>query len=247
MDTADKIGLLPGFDWTAGHSLLVTIIIAWLATPGLMIALGAIGESRWIPLWSERQFRSFFPGDLFLGIAVASLLTMAQSLPDTERWYNATWWHLTVLIGAAIVAGVMTWLERDAYPKRALLSPTKIYHNGVLYVGYGYVGFTTAIAVIFGAPSWYLLVPILFGGVGWHSLPATTPRTRRWPPLTPTWRTGGRSGGQGASAAAISEQGLPPVSRAIQVRRDGWFVISGQIYEVYWDKIYGQKTTCQHA
>lgn len=153
MDTAEKVGLLPGSDWMAGHGLLATIIIVMAVTPGMMFVIGIIGESRWLPISPKRQFLSFFPGDIFLGMAVAGLLVNAGHLPDARAWYNSTPWHVVVLVGALAVAGGMTYGEYRAssvqgqgYAKRALLSPTKLYHNVVLYGGLGYVGFSTLVA-----------------------------------------------------------------------------------------------------
>lgn len=177
MSTADKIGLLPGFGWLAGHSLLVTVMLCWLLTPAGMMVVGAIGESRIVPLSSDRQFRSFFPGDLFLGLMAAGLLLTAQSLPAQARWYNATWWHVLVLCIAGLVALGMTWLEwkSGVYPTRAIFSPTKLYHNVLLYAGYGYVILTTLVADVAGMrrasfDSWMtLFVSLAIGGV-WLSM-----------------------------------------------------------------------------
>lgn len=156
MDTASKIGLLPGFGWVTGTgNFFLTLMICWLVTPVGMIAVGLICESRMVPLRPSRQFLSFFPGDIFLGVAAAGLLVMARQLPAELRWYNATAWHVIVLVFTALVAVVMTYGEwkSGVYPTRAIFSPTKLYHNILLYVGYGYVIVTTLVAVVAGL-SW---------------------------------------------------------------------------------------------
>lgn len=164
MTTADKIGLLPGFGWVAGLGWVATLLITWCATPVLPIAVGLIGESRIIPLLAKRQFRGFFPGDLFLGGALTLELMLAKRLPAHHAWYNAWWWHLAVFLFCLGLAIKMTrdeWEKSktgapDAYEPRAVKSPTKLYHNFVLYWLYGYVTGSTFVAVMFGTWSPWL-------------------------------------------------------------------------------------------
>lgn len=150
MSTADKIGLLPGFGWVAGHEWWLTLVIVWGLTPLAMLIIAPVFEGRSLPLDPERQFPSFFPGDLLLGLTVMSQLLLARHLPVAERWYNSIWFHVLVLVAAILVASLLTWTERHGYARRALLSPTKLYHNFVLYGGYGYVAVTSLLANIAG-------------------------------------------------------------------------------------------------
>ena len=170
MSTADKIGLLPGFGWVTDHEFLPTLVICLMITPVGHLVVGLVGESRLVPLSPGMQFLSFFPGDLFLGAMAAGLFVRAQNMPSESRWYNATWWHLLVLIVALLVATGMTYLEwkSGVYPTRAIFSPTKIYHNLLLYGGYGYVITVTLVALAFGSAkkAWVLVVlPGLVWGV----------------------------------------------------------------------------------
>lgn len=169
MDTAEKIGLLPGFGWIAGHNTWVTLAFCLLLTPVGHCLVGLIGESRWVPLSPSKQFLSFFPGDLFLGVMAASLLVSAQDLPGEKAWYNATWWHVLVLVGALVIATVLTWLEwkSGVYPTAAVFSPTKIYHNFLLYGGYGYIIVTTLVAVLAAELSWAFIMAALVPGLAW--------------------------------------------------------------------------------
>lgn len=178
MSTADKIGLLPGFGWFADWSWWAILLVVWAFTPGMMILIGVIGESRWIPLWSDKQFRSFFPGDLFLGAALTGLFVLAQRhLPAAEHWYNSLWWHVIVFVIVLAVAIFMTYSEWDKgdvldmsrYSTGTILSPTKLYHNFFLYWLYGYMAVTTLVAVVFGGRTWWVIVPLLIGA-GWFAL-----------------------------------------------------------------------------
>lgn len=171
MTTADKIGLLPGFSWIAGHGILLTILLCWLLTPIGHCIVGLVLESRLVPLSPRYQFLSFFPGDLFLGGMAAGLLVLAQHLPSESRWYNATWWHVLVLAVCCVVAGALTWMEYKSgvYPARAMYSPTKLYHNFLLYGGYGYIIVVTLVAVSIAARSWWLVL-VLVPGLVWLAL-----------------------------------------------------------------------------
>lgn len=171
VDTADRIGLLPGFGWMAGQNIVVTVLLCWALTPGLFILIGLIGESRLVPLGWNYQFTSFFPGDIFLGGMVAGLLVLAKKLPAEGHLYNETWFHVDVLVVTVAVAVVITigeYNDPNGYGHRAVLSPTKLYHNIVLYGGYGYVIVTTLIAVVFAAETrGLLLLGCLVPGLIW--------------------------------------------------------------------------------
>ena len=153
MNTADKLGLLPGFGWLSDHGLGQTVLICLAITPGMMFLLGGIGESRVLPIAADKQFLSFFPGDIFLGGAVAGMLVLAQKLPEGNFWYNERAFHALVLVATSGVAFMITRGEHhdpNGYRHRAVLSPTKLYHNGMLYGLYGYVIVVLVFALVGG-------------------------------------------------------------------------------------------------
>ncbi len=145
--------LLLGFNLITGHSFFVSLIICWAITPGAMIVVGIIGESRLIPLTPSRQYLGFSPGDFFLGIGVASGLQVVNRLPDSTAWWNQRWFHLMALLAAAIFASVMMRLEvaSGGHTAKEMYSPVGLYHSLVLYGGYGYVIGVVALAMVFGA------------------------------------------------------------------------------------------------
>jgi hypothetical protein len=165
MDVAERIGLLPGFGWIAGHNFWLTLLLCLLLTPIVHCLIGLVFETRWVPLTPRKQFLSFFPGDVFLGMMTAGLLVLAHRLPSDEAWYNAAKWHTVVLSTAIVLACVMTWLEHQQgdYSRRAMWSPTKLYHNFILYGGYGYIIATTLVAVVAAGRSWWLALALLPG------------------------------------------------------------------------------------
>jgi hypothetical protein len=181
--TADKIGLLPGFGWMAPNGsepwyvqFLKTLLICWLITPYGHLLVGLIGEGRLIPVDSGRQFQSFWPGDYFLGAAVAALLVTAMRLPAENHFYNAWWWHAIILaltFGFAFKATYDEWANGN-YPFWAIMGPSKWFHNGALYGLYGYVALSTFLAILFSliffARSWLtavLLVVALLCAAPW--------------------------------------------------------------------------------
>jgi hypothetical protein len=145
----------------------ISLGAAWLLTPGLMIIIARIFESRWLPLMSDKQFRGFFPGDLFLGVMFAFLLAYATQLPEEGGWYTS--WTIfgrivVLLVSVGIAYGLTNGeLKSESYTKAQIYSPTKLYHNGVLYVGYVYIMVSTLIHVLIGAPSWWLLLVVVPG------------------------------------------------------------------------------------
>jgi len=178
VDTADRIGLPWYAGWLTDHGLIVTLLWCLFLTPGLMILIAPVLETRWLPLSPRHQFLSFFPGDIFLGLMTAGFLVLAQELPAEHRWYNSELWHGCLQGLTLIVACVLTAREsRDGiYPERALVSPTKLYHNILLYAGYGYAIVATLVAVLFGSAwSWTLVLQLgfcLLPGAVWAVLVA---------------------------------------------------------------------------
>jgi hypothetical protein len=202
LDTAGRIGLLPGFRWIAGRSFLQTLAICLLITPVGHCVVGLVFESRWVPLAPSRQFVSFFPGDVFIAIMMAGLLTLAKELPQSRRFFNSTWFHAAVLTFTVCAAVCLTWSEwsNGFYPTRAIFSWTKIYHNLLLYGGYGYVVITTLTALVVGDRSRRFFL-FLLPGVVWvglvvmdNTLPADVARSKAehahvadWQPIWETW------------------------------------------------------------
>lgn len=159
--------------WLSEGSSLVIIAKCLLMTPGMMFIIGLIGESRILPISRKKQFASFWPGDLFLSTFVGGLLIISKAIPANGAWYQSKSWHMVVLVSSlAIGVGFFHFvIEKKAYRPRALNSPTKLYHDIVLYGLYSYVAVASGIAnvvsgVIFINLRWLVLIP----GAIWLSL-----------------------------------------------------------------------------
>lgn len=174
MSTGDKAGLLAGFlSWVVEGSWVQVWVKCVFVTIGIHLLVGLVLEGRFVPLW-HGQFRSFFPGDLLLSAGVATLKVIVDRLPEGAAWYNSLWLHVPVLALTCVVALAMTYgdLKGDAYSFWAVFSPTKLYHNLVLYSLFGYLAF--AMLIVAGASVvingrlllvGLLLVALAFGGV----------------------------------------------------------------------------------
>jgi hypothetical protein len=162
---------------------VIVMVFAWVLTPGLFILIGWVFEGRKIPLHPRHQFLGFFPGDLFLGVLTGGLITHVVVFPPAQGWYTSWWWYLIVFVSASAVAISLTaWeLRTGSYSKRAILSPTKLYHNGLLYVGYGSIIVSTLFAALFGAPTWWLAL-IILPGLAWAVCNVLDGSVRLWGP-----------------------------------------------------------------
>ena len=178
MLVSEKIGLLPGFGWVVDQHwfggswwsyLLSTLIVCWLLTPIGHIVFGYITQKTWLPIDKHRQWQSFFPGDLYLGGAVALLVLAAgRGSEKTNTWYQSVGWHgfvMTCTVGAAVVMTLV--VDRPVMPLAALLSPSKLYHNFLLYGGYGYVVVATLTAAVAGGGSLWLVASALIVSSPW--------------------------------------------------------------------------------
>lgn len=108
----------------------------WLFWPGLMFIVGAIGESRLVPIW-EHQSRAFFPGDLSLGVMLVALLDLhASKLESADWWGYSVFWLLIVVLAMASVASRIHLTDASHYSFRSRCSPTKVVHD---IIGYWFI------------------------------------------------------------------------------------------------------------
>ncbi|MEO7904217.1 MAG: hypothetical protein ABIR91_00315 [Candidatus Saccharimonadales bacterium] len=161
-------GLLVGFGWSFWQLYFAYVLL----TPVALIIIGVVFESRWVPLNFREQFVTFVVGDLLLAWT-AALLSVNNRNGDFK--------HIPLLVGigtllvTSFIAWKMTWDEyqsavkdeRHAYEVRAVLSPTKLYHNIVLYAGYVFVMAMLLIqSSLQGTPFWTIVL-LVMPGLGW--------------------------------------------------------------------------------
>lgn len=130
------------------------LLVAWLVTPVGMVLVGLVFESRLVPLW-RYQSRASMPGGVALGVMFAIGWYLYAQIPAGSFWGSAKMPIIGLFIGCTTC-----YLKRSRfngennYPPAALRSPTKRYHDYVLYVGY-----LTAIIAI--------CVPAILFGTTW--------------------------------------------------------------------------------
>jgi hypothetical protein len=137
MSISDQLAVLwqPVFGLAWDHGPIVAFFTAFAASWGMMNLLAIVLERR--ILLPSQQYASFYKGDVWgLSVMVAALNAMARFLPrGGTAWYQATWWHaLWLIIGFLVGMGYLVMeYKRGAYSLAQIFSPTKIYHNPVLF------------------------------------------------------------------------------------------------------------------
>lgn len=108
--------------------------LLWLFWPGVMIIVGFVFESRFIPI-SEGQSKAFMPGDLSLAVMFVSLLNIHERTISNKAWwgYSPNSWAIIIVV-TTIIAILLRWNDAQNYPnRRSVMSPTKITHDLVGY------------------------------------------------------------------------------------------------------------------
>lgn len=125
---------LPFLGGVIGRGFWTLFALSLFMSPGMMYLLALVFERR--VLWPREQYYGFLYGDIALGVGIATTAQLAAGLTAAQLWSRT--WHGTALI-TAVTLGLFLWYsERHDYPLEALLSPTKIWHNAVLYGAFGY-------------------------------------------------------------------------------------------------------------
>jgi len=136
------------------------VFLLWLAllpVPYGMFPVAWYFESRdigsGVPIWRD-QSKAFVPGDagLVLATAIGILLARDQGLPG----WSSTWWWYTLSILAplgALYVGRRLLYNKDSYTKRQWNSPSKWYHDVVMF------GMFPAVAFVYIFPMYWPVWP----------------------------------------------------------------------------------------
>ena len=158
-----------GSKWRA---LLIGLILSWGATN--LIAL--LVESRTeMLLHPSGQYKAFYYGDLIcLPGAVLAIWYLGRSKSRVPNLSHKWWWH-SFWFGFGLAYGIW-WHRVDAhsgfYTRSQMLSPTKLYHDFVVFPLYIYI-LTSAGIPAFGWPKewkqgwkWRVVLVVLLAAFG---------------------------------------------------------------------------------
>jgi len=154
---AEKFGYVGPFAALANADGWVIVLTCLFIAPFASYLIAPVLESRWMPWDWGHQFKAFFPGDIFLSLAVGWMLWQGRNLPEQKSWYTTWWFHVLVFVLMFGFATWQTWREANAdstaafaWPAGVAMSPTKLYHNFALYGVYGYLATTALVALVAG-------------------------------------------------------------------------------------------------
>lgn len=137
MSNSDKLGASPLTGWLVDLPIGWALVIAWCITPGAVQFISRFVEKRPAPLW-KCSFKSFIPGDYFLGVVFMALVALSSRLPEkTDQPYQNSWFHAVSFVGA-VVACLLARKYLDepmGYSQAQMMSPSKLYHDFLLYAG----------------------------------------------------------------------------------------------------------------
>ena len=133
---------------------LTVMVIGLILTPIMMFLIGIIFEKRILPI-GKGQSWAFWPGDLALGPILALIVSQISLLPHRGWWRGWLW--LTLVIIGAVAAIVFMRVIGDAPAYRGsegatANSPTKWYHDIVLYGIFGTLIVVPGIPVLIATP-----------------------------------------------------------------------------------------------
>jgi hypothetical protein len=130
-----------------GHSWKRALLIGILLSYGAVHFLAAVLEHRSM-MNPSGQYKAFYYGDLVClpGIVVA-VWYLGQHMPPGPNLSHRVWWH-AVWFAAGLAAGVYLHLMDGAshfYTRSMMYSPTKLYHDFVVFPLYIYLLFSAGL------------------------------------------------------------------------------------------------------
>lgn len=114
------------------------LVFAWMLTPIGFILVGCVLESRWVPLWHD-QARGFIPGDIALGVVFAVGYYLKIQVEPTSWWRSPGFALVALMVSVAVFYVMRCKLDGPKYRPDELTTPTKRYHDYVLYLGYSWL------------------------------------------------------------------------------------------------------------
>jgi hypothetical protein len=105
------------------------------------------------PIWKD-QSKAYMPGDFGLALMVSTAIYLQPNVPD---WAKSNWYYIVSIISGIIIfwfaRKFLYRLEKD-YDKDAWQSPSKVYHDYVMFWGY------STCVIFLCVPVYFFTVPI---------------------------------------------------------------------------------------
>ena len=139
-----------------GHGWKRALLIGVFLSYGAIHILAALLEHRSMTDPSG-QYKAFYYGDLFClpGIVLA-IWYLGKHLPPGPNLSHRAWWHAFCFVGG-LVAGISLHLLDAAshfFTRSMMYSPTKLYHDFVVFPCYIYIIFSAGVPALGRPKSW---------------------------------------------------------------------------------------------
>ncbi|MFC8835956.1 hypothetical protein ACFT8V_22605 [Streptomyces griseoincarnatus] len=138
---------LPYVGEPMNHGPLATFLMAFAISPGIPAGLALTLERR--VMKGSREFVAFYYGDPLLAVAAAVGVTLSGASPQASVLRFTAGLVPVILMACWLAFGVWQWhaeLKAGMYTRAQAWSPTKIWHQMVVYPVLGYVVTATTVA-----------------------------------------------------------------------------------------------------
>ena len=148
----------------ASNRFWTALLAAWFLTPVLFILVAFVFESRVPPLW-KFQSRAFMPGDIFLGVTFACGWYLYADVTEGSIWRSPVFVVACLVASSLVYLAARCWFDAPRYEGIGdAYSPTKYYHDVVLYIGYGGGLFIVCLPALM-SPAWSNITTLMVGSL----------------------------------------------------------------------------------